>query len=70
MQHAGKAISDFHESRVTNHESPFDAYQGTHGKQTTSHRSPVTIHYLIASGFTGEATAPVTGNAGATNMNS
>jgi|HubBroStandDraft_2_1064218.scaffolds.fasta_scaffold3039026_2 hypothetical protein len=28
------------------------------------------LFYLIASGFTGEATAPVTGNAGATNMNS
>jgi hypothetical protein len=28
------------------------------------------LFYLMASGFTGEATAPVTGNAGATNMNS
>jgi hypothetical protein len=29
-----------------------------------------TLFYLIARGFTGEATAPVTGKAGATNMNS
>jgi hypothetical protein len=36
----------------------------------TNHQSQVTGHYLIASGFTGDATAPVTGNAGATNMNS
>src|SRR6202035_1968892 len=28
------------------------------------------VFYLIANGFTGEATAPVTGRAGATNMNS
>jgi hypothetical protein len=40
-------------------------------KDSPSHRAALfTVRYLIASGFTGEPTAPVIGIAGATNRNS